>query len=62
MPRLLVGDQAVPIFGPNFELLDSPLFGFCRVRRVDGSDERGRRPLETADFPGALFLTRLRVA
>jgi hypothetical protein len=29
MPRLLVGDQAVPIFGPNFELLDSPFFAFA---------------------------------
>jgi hypothetical protein len=52
LPRLLVGDQAVPIFGPNFELLDSPLFGLCRVRRIDEPDERRRRPLETADFPG----------
>jgi len=52
LPRFLVGDQAVPIFGPNFELLDSPLFGLCRVRRIDEPDERCRRPLETADFPG----------
>ena len=35
LPRLLVGDQAVPIF-----------------RRIDEPDERCRRPLETADFPG----------
>jgi hypothetical protein len=33
-------------------LLDSPLFGLCRVRRIDEPDERCRRPLETADFPG----------
>ena len=30
MPRLLVGDQAVPIFGPNFELLDSPFLPLPR--------------------------------
>ena len=54
---VLHGDQAAAIFGPNVELLNSPLFGFCRVRRIDESDKRRRGPVEPADFPGALFLT-----
>ena len=42
---VLDGDQAVPIFGPNLELLDSPLFGLRLVRRVDEADGAAGVPL-----------------
>jgi len=48
----LHGYQAVAIFGPYVELLDRPLFGASRVRRVDQADERGRRSAQAADLPG----------
>jgi len=44
-------DQALLIFRPDVELLDSALFGGGRARRVDQADESGRRPPQPADLP-----------
>jgi hypothetical protein len=48
-------DQPFLIFTPDPVLFDCALNSAGLVRSFDQPDKRGRRRLETADFPGTLF-------